>query len=620
MAALKHKEEHNKVGYLLKPTKSDDYHQIINFLGASHIRYALNTNPIIFDSLVKQFWSTVTLRAPELGPPAILATIDKTPYTITKELVRSRLQLADDGGIADLPIPGMVSNIGNAKKILMYPRFLQTILGIETRVTRQYTVMAFTSKLFANMRLNFARHPMPLLPAMLLQDQAGGGAEVAEQVVPHPMPAPDQSLAHLPTPSRPQTSDPVASGLEHDHSPDPNETAAGSFPNREDAPLGDDFHTSPPRSSHAPFAGQPSRGMEDPITLTAFSFVVSTLMQKVHSLEVKLHDHKKLFKDVVGNPSVPTAGPPDTSGIPPATFAIPPGAFDAPTGTSTVLPGASNVSAATLVIPADSPNVLAAVPSDSPTILLMEDDRLGEEAAKWLHGKEMAQMERERAEAQRKRQHDVLDSAMYYNESDWLNIRAQVEANASLSKTLLGDNVTKENFPARMAALIEKKRQALAEQLFKESLTLKRPGPVLEEPSTKRLKSPEAPTPSIPETFLKVVVDEYSYDEDFVDEVWSTVVGWEDLMKLYGLVVQYYVHHPAAGAGLLFWGDLQIVSGEVLSMFTDVYYPLSVKLMERMLMHKLEIDSDFMGNDLTTAEQLIQFIENQIVAPQASFV
>nr|GFD13465.1 hypothetical protein [Tanacetum cinerariifolium] len=63
---------------------------------------------------------------------------------------------------------------------------------------------------------------------------------------------------------------------------------------------------------------------------------------------------------------------------------------------------------------------------------------------------------------------EVLDSAMYYNESDWLNIRAQVKANASLSKTLLGDGVTEETFPARMAALIKKKRQALAEHFFKE--------------------------------------------------------------------------------------------------------------------------------------------------------
>nr|GEX37271.1 hypothetical protein [Tanacetum cinerariifolium] len=163
------------------------------------------------------------------------------------------------------------------------------------------------------------------------------------------------------------------------------------------------------------------------------------------------------------------------------------------------------------------------------------------------------------------------------------------------------------------------------------------------------------------QTFLKVVVN-----EDSDDEVWSAVVGWEvlptplgefnplycidgstkhfaalcqilhmvdrqDLMKLYGLVVQYYETHPVAGAGLLFWGDLQVlfnsqaggketVSCEVLSMFTDVSYPLSVELMERMLIHNLEIDLDFVGNDLTTAEQLIQFIKNQLVVAQASSV
>nr|GFB16653.1 uncharacterized mitochondrial protein AtMg00810-like [Tanacetum cinerariifolium] len=89
MAALKYKEEHNKVGYLLKPTVSDDYHQIIDFLSGSHIRES------------------------ELGPPAILAIVDKTPYTNTEALVRSRLQLADDGGVVDLPILKIYSGMDN---------------------------------------------------------------------------------------------------------------------------------------------------------------------------------------------------------------------------------------------------------------------------------------------------------------------------------------------------------------------------------------------------------------------------------------------------------------------------------------------------------------------------
>ncbi|GKF35250.1 hypothetical protein Tco_0108450, partial [Tanacetum coccineum] len=47
----------------------------------------------------------------------------------------------------------------------------------------------------------------------------------------------------------------------------------------------------------------------------------------------------------------------------------------------------------------------------------------------------------------RRRQQEVLASAMYYTKADWINIMAQVEANASLSKTLLGDDVTEDNFP-----------------------------------------------------------------------------------------------------------------------------------------------------------------------------
>nr|GEW61748.1 hypothetical protein [Tanacetum cinerariifolium] len=265
MAALQYKAEHNKVGYLLKPTGSDDYHNIIDFLRSLHIR------------------------APELGPPAILATIDRTPYTITEELVRSSLQLADDGGVTDLPILEIYSGMDALGYVTE-----------ETRVTRQYKVLVFSSKLFANIRLNFTGNPIPLLPAMLLQAQAGEGAKVATQDVPHPVPAPDQSPAHLPTPSRPQSPDHVAPVLEHDHSSAQPDTGAGSFPTTEDAPLGGNFHTSPPRSSHTLPAGQPLGGVEDPITLTALSSVVSTLVQKVHSLEAELHDHKKLFKDVVG--------------------------------------------------------------------------------------------------------------------------------------------------------------------------------------------------------------------------------------------------------------------------------------------------------------------------------
>ncbi|GJT98921.1 putative ribonuclease H-like domain-containing protein [Tanacetum coccineum] len=78
-----------------------------------HTSYAITYDPIIYDSLVKQFWSMASLRASEEGPPAILATIDRTPYTITESLVRCQLQLDDDGGVEDLPIANIYLGIDN---------------------------------------------------------------------------------------------------------------------------------------------------------------------------------------------------------------------------------------------------------------------------------------------------------------------------------------------------------------------------------------------------------------------------------------------------------------------------------------------------------------------------
>nr|GEX77603.1 synaptobrevin, longin-like domain protein [Tanacetum cinerariifolium] len=526
---------------------------------------------------------------------------------------------------------GMVSNIGNPKKFLMYLRFLQTILGIETRVTRQHKVLVFSSKLFTNMRLNFARHPMPLLPAMLLQAKAG---EVLEHG---------------------QSSIPYTASFSRSH-----ETDAGPFTTVEDAPMRGDFHTFPPRSSQAP----PTESeLKDHKKL--FKDVVGKLVKKVKALEIKLKTKKR--KMVVSDSDQEDGGTQDMDldalrALENAAMTVD---FNIPSG------GTSH-------IPAASPNVSTAVPpgtSDVPpgasTVPLIEEDILGEEAAKRLHDKKMAQMERQRAE------------------------------------TLLGDDVSEDNFPARMAALIKRKRQALATQLAKErqnrSMTqaqqkaymrqyVKNQSSAiyntgwtmayvksftddqLKQEFEKIHKSTETPIPSVPEvphspavssppsshtrrkslgrkrihkpkstlpkldldadaqTFVKVVVNE---DSDY--EVWSAVFGWEVLPTLLGEINALYRIDGGKGFCVCkhqnLWEIrswrlytlsnvhvLETVSGEVLSMFTDVSYPLSVKLMERMLMHKLEIDSDVVGIDMTTAEQLIQFIKNQLDAAQASSV
>nr|GFA64457.1 hypothetical protein [Tanacetum cinerariifolium] len=77
MAALLYKDDHNKVAYLEKGKGWEAYEQILDFLNRSHIRYALTYRPtIVFDSLVKQFWATATVRTLEAGPSEIISTID----------------------------------------------------------------------------------------------------------------------------------------------------------------------------------------------------------------------------------------------------------------------------------------------------------------------------------------------------------------------------------------------------------------------------------------------------------------------------------------------------------------------------------------------------------------
>nr|GEY88187.1 JmjC domain-containing protein [Tanacetum cinerariifolium] len=240
---------------------------------------------------------------------------------------------------------------------------------------------------------------------------------------------------------------------------------------------------------------------------------------KVNSLETKLKDHKKLFKDVVGNlikkvkamkvklrttkikmvvsdSDQEERGKQDVdldallalaNAVVTVDSNIPPGGSSNNLAASTSVPAdvptSENVPTGSTSVPADVPPSVAPagvsnkgkapmveedITVKERTFKQMEDDRLGAEVAHRLHDEEQAQVDRQRAELQRRRQQEVLASTMYYTEADWLNIMAQVEANASLSKTLLGDDVSEDNFAARMASLIKRKKQALAEKLAKE--------------------------------------------------------------------------------------------------------------------------------------------------------
>ncbi|GKB45199.1 synaptobrevin, longin-like domain protein [Tanacetum coccineum] len=245
--------------------------EIVDFLRGSNLRYALTSNPTIYDSFVKQFWQTATANTIADGTLEIHATIDTIGYTITETSIRDKLQLADATGITMLPndeifegmgqmgyptdgtftfwksfftpqwrylvhhllycissksggwdqfgsniataliclstdrvynfskliFDGMVANLKSKTKFLMYPRFLQLILDIQTENKHPYLAVTLTKKIFGNMKRGFRGAPRPLLPAMLLVATTNPNAGQEHHAVAQSQP----SSSTLPVPS-----------------------------------------------------------------------------------------------------------------------------------------------------------------------------------------------------------------------------------------------------------------------------------------------------------------------------------------------------------------------------------------------------------------------------------
>ncbi|GJX52340.1 hypothetical protein Tco_0280709 [Tanacetum coccineum] len=102
MTTLKFADTHNMVAFLSKPTESDGFEQIVDFLNAHPIRHALTINPTIYIYCIEQFWSTVNVKTIN-GEAKLHALVDGKKIIITKASVRRDLQLADEEGVDCLP-------------------------------------------------------------------------------------------------------------------------------------------------------------------------------------------------------------------------------------------------------------------------------------------------------------------------------------------------------------------------------------------------------------------------------------------------------------------------------------------------------------------------------------
>ncbi|GJW03817.1 retrovirus-related pol polyprotein from transposon TNT 1-94 [Tanacetum coccineum] len=102
MSNLKFADTQNMVAFLSKPKESDGFEQIVDFLNAQPIRYALTINPTIYTSCIEQLWATVKAKTVN-GEVQLQALVDGKKIIITESTVRRDLQLEDAEGVDCLP-------------------------------------------------------------------------------------------------------------------------------------------------------------------------------------------------------------------------------------------------------------------------------------------------------------------------------------------------------------------------------------------------------------------------------------------------------------------------------------------------------------------------------------
>ncbi|GKB85436.1 hypothetical protein Tco_0957708 [Tanacetum coccineum] len=238
MSDLKFADTHNLVAFLDKPTKSEGFDEIVDFLNANPIKYALTVNPTIYCSCIKQFWDTVKAKTVN-GEVQLQALMDKKKVIIIESTIRRDLQLEDANGFDCLPnvaifeqltligvkttawnefsstmasviiflttnqkfnfskyiFDNMVKNVDSMVKFWMYPRFVQVFVnkqvGDMSHHKRIYVTPSHTKKIFGNMKREgkgFSGRVTPLFQTMMVQAHEEMGEGLKLPIDPHHTP------------------------------------------------------------------------------------------------------------------------------------------------------------------------------------------------------------------------------------------------------------------------------------------------------------------------------------------------------------------------------------------------------------------------------------------------
>ncbi|GJU09779.1 hypothetical protein Tco_1132175 [Tanacetum coccineum] len=102
MTTLKFADTHNMVAFLSKPAECEGFEQIVDFLNAHPIKYALTVNPTIYTSCIEKFWAIVKVKTVN-DEVQLQALVDRRKIIINESTVRRVLQLEDAEGVESLP-------------------------------------------------------------------------------------------------------------------------------------------------------------------------------------------------------------------------------------------------------------------------------------------------------------------------------------------------------------------------------------------------------------------------------------------------------------------------------------------------------------------------------------
>ncbi|GJS43992.1 hypothetical protein Tco_0569035 [Tanacetum coccineum] len=490
MASMKYCDKHNQVGFLKKPEESVGFAEIVDFLKGSHIRYALTHNPTIHDSLVKQFWQTATASTLADGTLELRATIDTLEYTITEASVRNKLKLADASRIsmgfrgvprpllpAMLPVVAVDQSAGQVDQAEDQPSSSEPLPSL----SHPHVISA-----------TIASEPTPVAEPTIHQTSPSPKPdnEPTEHIFEQPSPE------HQPLSPRQETKVPQSQDTSHPHVPEARTMTVEDLLH---------LHLVPNLIIKVD-----SLETELKQTKLTMGKAIMKLVKKVKKMEDILkrrhvvltdledeepEDQGRIFQDIDDDPLglkgdfvTPTkpSGEAHEEEISPTTLEA----------AKTLSKVASHKSKLVDKVSTDSGPVSSArgqregkasmiveetqAPKRTKEQIQQEEASLAEairlqtleeeETVKQVHfdallAKRMEEEELTKQQKQRKAQ--VQFEAQHYTEEDWDAIRAKLEANVELTKSVLGKELSEEDFAKKMVELLNQRKKFFAKERAK---------------------------------------------------------------------------------------------------------------------------------------------------------